>query len=235
MATTTFQPPVNSKYYLNPQTELSPPATYLYGKGVNAPSSTMPPPTPPSNNDAPANPTFDHNRPTSSDFPRYPVHIRQLRPPRQPLYIPAALRPTELPARPKDIPNRPRAPDTPPASKDNSFDSAKGTSASTENIYPRLSTGREGQSLDDLVRSLGRAATNESLEEQLPEVTGPPSTGHWKPDALAIACAVCHQTFTWFFRRHHCRKCGQVVCHQDSKNTVPLDQRAQFHPDSTLR
>lgn len=34
----------------------------------------------------------------------------------------------------------------------------------------------------------------------------------WQPDEEAAECPICHQNFTLFFRRHHCRKCGRVVC-----------------------
>jgi hypothetical protein len=30
-------------------------------------------------------------------------------------------------------------------------------------------------------------------------------------------------------RRHHCRRCGHVVCAADSAYQVPLDQHARFH------
>lgn len=34
----------------------------------------------------------------------------------------------------------------------------------------------------------------------------------WVPDAVAGSCSVCHAGFKVFFRRHHCRRCGAVVC-----------------------
>ncbi|TMW56750.1 hypothetical protein Poli38472_006760 [Pythium oligandrum] len=34
----------------------------------------------------------------------------------------------------------------------------------------------------------------------------------WVPDALAGSCAVCQASFKLYFRRHHCRRCGAVVC-----------------------
>jgi len=35
---------------------------------------------------------------------------------------------------------------------------------------------------------------------------------NWVPDADADKCMRCRAEFTLFFRRHHCRKCGYVVC-----------------------
>nr|CCA21034.1 conserved hypothetical protein [Albugo laibachii Nc14] len=34
----------------------------------------------------------------------------------------------------------------------------------------------------------------------------------WVPDRVAGACTVCHAPFRLYFRRHHCRRCGVVVC-----------------------
>lgn len=45
----------------------------------------------------------------------------------------------------------------------------------------------------------------------------------WQPDEQAPSCFVCGSEFTLFFRRHHCRKCGRVVCNPCSsvKTTYP--------------
>ena len=208
---TTIQPPTNSsKYFMNPQ--VSPPEQY-YGNIAMAPA------TPPSSN---VSPTNYHS----------PIHVRQLRPPRTPLYIPAALRPTET--RPTEIPKRPQVPDTPPASKDNSYDSGKSHSAnSIGKLNVTFDRQVERENEEQLQLRLSQSTT-ESLNSTLGAVTGPPTTAHWKPDASAPDCAVCHTTFTWFYRRHHCRYCGNVVCDSHSRQTAPLDQHARFHPDGQL-
>lgn len=218
MATMTYQAqPINTTFY-NPKTEPSPPETYLYAKGAYASPMSQ---TPPSANISPTNIHSSH------------MNVRQLRTPRQPLYIPAALRPTDSSAsvRPTDIP-RPRAPDTPPASKDNSFDSGK-SNAQAPSMEVGIVSHREpfgGENTDMLRRGLSRAASD-GLEEDLGEVTGPPTTAHWKPDVSSIDCAVCHQTFSWYFRRHHCRHCGDIVCDNHITRKVPLDQNARYHPE----
>jgi len=38
----------------------------------------------------------------------------------------------------------------------------------------------------------------------------------WVPDKDRNACPYCQNTFSLFFRRHHCRICGEVVCHKCS-------------------
>lgn len=40
----------------------------------------------------------------------------------------------------------------------------------------------------------------------------------WQPDNAVTQCPQCHRDFTFFTRRHHCRKCGLVVCNQCSGN-----------------
>jgi len=92
-------------------------------------------------------------------------------------------------------------------------------------------TGPQDESeFDTLRRGLSRAASD-GLSEDLGDVTGPPTTAHWKPDVSASQCAVCSQTFTWYFRRHHCRSCGDVVCDTHISKRVPLDQNARYHPN----
>ncbi|KAI8909604.1 Dbl homology domain-containing protein [Gorgonomyces haynaldii] len=44
----------------------------------------------------------------------------------------------------------------------------------------------------------------------------------WIPDALADHCMLCSKEFTILFRRHHCRACGKIVCHDCSKSSFYL-------------
>ncbi|KAK9470405.1 FYVE zinc finger-domain-containing protein [Dipodascopsis tothii] len=43
----------------------------------------------------------------------------------------------------------------------------------------------------------------------------------WQPDQEAADCPICHRPFTVFFRRHHCRICGRVVCALCSPSSIP--------------
>ncbi|KAH8083876.1 hypothetical protein JL720_8115 [Aureococcus anophagefferens] len=43
----------------------------------------------------------------------------------------------------------------------------------------------------------------------------------WVEDKNADACGLCDAKFTMFFRRHHCRKCGRLVCARCSDHKLP--------------
>lgn len=42
----------------------------------------------------------------------------------------------------------------------------------------------------------------------------------WQDDLAVSACFLCHSHYTFFNRRHHCRKCGRVVCASCSDRPV---------------
>ncbi|CEJ04581.1 hypothetical protein RMCBS344292_18536 [Rhizopus microsporus] len=46
----------------------------------------------------------------------------------------------------------------------------------------------------------------------------------WVPDQEASTCQFqsCSARFSLFVRRHHCRRCGQVICQRHSSNRLPL-------------
>ncbi|CAH1802978.1 unnamed protein product, partial [Owenia fusiformis] len=51
--------------------------------------------------------------------------------------------------------------------------------------------------------------------------SSPPSKEDWVPDETVQACMVCSvQRFSMFTRRHHCRRCGRVVCAACSSKTT---------------
>ncbi|KAM7376287.1 hypothetical protein PAMP_006030 [Pampus punctatissimus] len=73
----------------------------------------------------------------------------------------------------------------------------------------------------------------------------PPARKDWVPDTLQHVCMVCQrERFTMFNRRHHCRRCGRLVCHACSDRKMAVDGcpgdevrvcdqcYSYFHPDS---
>lgn len=146
MATTAFAP--------QPQNIYSPPH---YGQPTYQQNST-----PPSNNVSPTSQTSY-------------LHARQMRQPKQPLYIPAVYRPTEVSASRQSL--------TPPRSANNSVDSnsavpIKFTLPNSPPISPdeenEASFAPWGQA------SISRVVTDEWNDEALGAVTGAPTRNHWK-------------------------------------------------------
>lgn len=163
----------------------------------------------------------------ASQFPSLPT--RQLRPPKTPMYVPAALRPTERPPRPSPL--------TPPRSVHGSTDSLDG--AESGRPVSRRSTidTRKQVSLSKVSEDSQSQTSEEAVPtSDLPKVTGPPTRGHWKPDAHASICdaPVCQKSFGLFERRHHCRHCGNIFCGKHSVWQIPLDQDGNYHPKGGL-
>ncbi|KAH6606641.1 kinase anchor [Trichoderma cornu-damae] len=42
----------------------------------------------------------------------------------------------------------------------------------------------------------------------------------WQPDAEVTFCPICRAQFSIFVRKHHCRKCGRVVCNSCSPHRI---------------
>lgn len=93
-----------------------------------------------------------------------PAQIRQLRPPKSPLYVPAVLRPTDPPKRVSR-----QSPMTPPQSKSNSWDDLEDA-----RTLSRRSTGDSGKF------GLGGIIEAEWSAEGLGKVTAAPTRQHWK-------------------------------------------------------
>uniref|UniRef100_A0A3Q2WT35 Zinc finger FYVE domain-containing protein 26 n=1 Tax=Haplochromis burtoni TaxID=8153 RepID=A0A3Q2WT35_HAPBU len=73
----------------------------------------------------------------------------------------------------------------------------------------------------------------------------PPARKDWVPDTQQHVCMVCkRERFTMFNRRHHCRRCGRLVCNACSEKKMPVDGcpgeevrvcdqcYTYFHPDT---
>lgn len=45
----------------------------------------------------------------------------------------------------------------------------------------------------------------------------------WEADETALDCRRCHKKFTFFLRKHHCRRCGLVVCASCSPHADRLE------------
>jgi len=181
----------------------------LYGAGQPSPASMTSSPS----NISPTSPRIH-------GYMNYqlPSQIRQIRPPKTPLYVPAVLRPTEYPSK--------TSPPTPPKSLHGSFETLEDADLEAEIIRRATEEGRTPQ---EIVAEQGSWLG----EEELGDVTGLPTRDHWKPDAASPTCdsPKCRSSFNLFVRKHHCRHCGHIFCSTHTPHTIPLDQQARFHPE----
>ncbi|KAL9015502.1 MAG: hypothetical protein Q9185_007099 [Variospora sp. 1 TL-2023] len=166
-----------------------------------------------------------------SDFSVLPLTGRQ--PPKPPLYIPAALRPTERPHRPVPL-TPPRSLHGSSESLDRATESRPASRRSTASTT-HLRHGPLSQLPEDEPTSTTALQSSASSisSESFPPIEGAPTRHHWKPDSHAPVCdaPTCHRSFNLFERRHHCRRCGHVFCDEHSAHRVPLDHEAEFHPE----
>uniref|UniRef100_A0A182PQ67 FYVE-type domain-containing protein n=1 Tax=Anopheles epiroticus TaxID=199890 RepID=A0A182PQ67_9DIPT len=81
----------------------------------------------------------------------------------------------------------------------------------------------------DALHPIG-AVSRVSSYDSLSEVGGQPfvmpkeipTRDRWVKDEDALHCMCCRRTFSMLNRRHHCRRCGRVVCHSCSKRKIRL-------------
>ena len=52
----------------------------------------------------------------------------------------------------------------------------------------------------------------------------------WQPDSEVSVCPICSRQFTFWFRKHHCRKCGRVVCASCSPHRITIPCQFIVHP-----
>ncbi|KAL2752684.1 hypothetical protein ACRALDRAFT_1083330 [Sodiomyces alcalophilus JCM 7366] len=164
--------------------------------------------------------TSDHSSPTT------PTGRYQGSRPSRPLFMPAALRPPRIYSK---LP--------PSLQEEDPADGAQLTLRRSNSSFISL----PGFSI--FGSRLGRRTTADSAEESdpdldhslFPQATGEPSRKHWKPDALSTICddPTCKRVFNYFYRRHHCRKCGNIFCDPHSSYAIPLDQDCNYNPRAT--
>ena len=76
-------------------------------------------------------------------------------------------------------------------------------------------------------RPLPRRPSLENLQNRRSrEITLP----RWEPDAGVFKCPICGTTFSFWYRKHHCRKCGRVVCANCSPHRITIPRQFIVHP-----
>ncbi len=54
----------------------------------------------------------------------------------------------------------------------------------------------------------------------------------WQPDTEVSTCPICGARFSFWFRKHHCRKCGRVVCASCSPHRITIPRQFIVHSPS---
>lgn len=209
--TATINPRQSIQLYGSNSTNTSPTSTYQPSQLANQPSS--------GSNPGSLNPFLSHYAPP-----------RQLHPPKSPLYRPAVLRTTERTSRPSTSNG---GTVTPGHQSSASLNSLGGEGKEGSN---GLAIFGGGDMFSGVFGTTNLGAVPEWEEVVNKTVTGAPHKRHWKDDSLSSTCdaPLCTKNFTFFERRHHCRKCGQLFCAAHTSNNVRLDQDCEYHPHGTL-
>ncbi|KAI4216523.1 MAG: hypothetical protein LQ351_001012 [Letrouitia transgressa] len=56
------------------------------------------------------------------------------------------------------------------------------------------------------------------------------SLPRWQPDAEVSYCPICGNAFSFWYRKHHCRKCGRVVCANCSPHRITIPRQFIVQP-----
>ncbi|KAK4147714.1 FYVE zinc finger-domain-containing protein [Dichotomopilus funicola] len=57
----------------------------------------------------------------------------------------------------------------------------------------------------------------------------------WQPDSEQTYCPICGTQFSFFVRKHHCRKCGRVVCNSCSPHRITIPHQYIVRPPHAPR
>lgn len=109
---------------------------------------------------------------------------------------------------------------TPGRQHSNSHGGAGGSVAPTE-VIDLTSSSPPTESSQLPPRPAPRRSSNSSRGYVVPR---------WQPDADVAECPICHRPFTLWFRRHHCRKCGRVVCNECSPHRITIPRQYIVQP-----
>ena len=74
-------------------------------------------------------------------------------------------------------------------------------------------------------RSLMGTVSNDTDERYLDL-----SLPRWQPDTEVSSCPICGTVFGFFHRKHHCRKCGRVVCAACSPHRITIPRQFIVRP-----
>lgn len=116
--------------------------------------------------------------------------------------------------------------------------------SSSERMRPSSSLSRPVDALGVTLRSLDSSSRQRMADRPLPPRPGTSSsqnihsrdikTPAWQPDIEVSECPICGHRFNFWYRKHHCRKCGRVVCANCSPHRITIPRQFIVHPPSGL-
>lgn len=85
--------------------------------------------------------------------------------------------------------------------------------------YLKLSNIDLEKTLEEMGSKLGNSVVK---MEDIKEVNKQFSEFQWEQDDQVTICKQCNAEFSVARRKHHCRRCGRIFCHDCSNNKMPL-------------
>ncbi|KAI8720892.1 hypothetical protein NCS52_00535400 [Fusarium sp. LHS14.1] len=115
----------------------------------------------------------------------------------------------------------------------------RSSSSARNSEYRRTWAGASRERMDAPLPSV------RSLEDALPplprssrpSISSEPPRPRWQPDNEVTYCPICRTQFSFFVRKHHCRKCGRVVCNSCSPHRIIIPYQYIVRPpgsDTTM-
>ncbi|KAK3083958.1 hypothetical protein FSP39_006006 [Pinctada imbricata] len=98
----------------------------------------------------------------------------------------------------------------------------------TDHFFPFLEMNANGD-----LHSIGSNAASDVSWEQVDESDA--KLVRWVPDHAVTHCAECDQIFNIVIRKHHCRNCGNIFCHNCTDFYVPLPHQNLMSPERVCR
>ncbi|KKZ61242.1 hypothetical protein EMCG_04114 [[Emmonsia] crescens] len=104
--------------------------------------------------------------------------------------------------------------------------------------WGRSSSGLPGSSSDNAIDLSG---SQESVSRQLSSLRHRENSftdyelPRWQPDSEVSKCPICDTQFSFWYRKHHCRKCGRVVCASCSPHRITIPRQFIVRPPESNR
>lgn len=73
-------------------------------------------------------------------------------------------------------------------------------------------------------------ASHTSQTRTFPPPFMEPSLPQWQADSEVSECPICSTVFSFWYRKHHCRKCGRVVCAACSPHRITIPRQFIVRP-----